>query len=304
MNPLRPAPVVGTGNVRGILLMVGSTVCMAVMHTSIRHVAADMHPFEITFFRCAFGFLAIVPWLVRSGIAPLYTRRFPLHALRAVVNIFGMLSFFMALSLAPLAEVTALSFLSPLGAAALAALILKERVGWRRWVAIVVGFAGALLILRPGMVQIGVGQLLVLFSVCFWSFVLIIIRVLGRTESSITVTAWMSILMAPLALIPALFHWTWPTPEQWAWLAMIGIVGNFGQIMMAQALKEGDVAVVMPIDFAKLIWIAAIAYVAFGEVPALYDWAGAAVIFGAGVFLALRERRKAAAPGDGGGGGS
>ena len=275
--------------------MLCATVCFAVMHTSIRHVASGIHPFEVSFFRCAFGFLAIVPWLVRSGIAPLRTRQLPLHLLRAVVGIGGMLAYFTALAIAPLAEVTALSFLAPLAATLLAAVFLKESVGWRRWTAIGVGFVGTVIVLRPGFATIEFGQMLALMSVGFSAFGLIMVKILGRKDSSVTLTAYMSILMAPMMLVPAWFHWTWPTPTEWVWLAMIGIIGNIGQILMAQSLKEADTAAAVPFDFFRLVWIAAIAYVAFGEVPGLFSWIGGAVIFAAGTYLAIRERRLAEA---------
>ncbi len=282
----------GPGNLRGVLLMVFSTLCMASMHSLIRYVSADLHPFEVTFFRCAFGLLVVVPWLVRQGPSSIRTQRFSLHLARAAVNIGSMLCFFWALSLAPLTEVTALGFLSPLAATALAALLLREQVGLRRWIAILVGFVGALIVLRPGFAAIGQGQILTLVSVVLWAGVLIIIKLAGRTDSAVAITAWMSMLMAPLALIPALFYWTWPTLPQFGWLLVIGVIGNIGQIAMTQALKEGETAVVMPIDFFKLIWITFIAYFAFGETPGIHSWTGGAVIFGAAAYAAMRERRR------------
>lgn len=295
----QPAPLtrrlLAPGNFRGILLMAAYTVFMAAMHAAVRHVSDGLHPFEITFFRCAFGFLVVVPWLARSGLGSMRTERFSLHLGRSAVNICGMLTYFYALSIAPLAEITALSFLSPLAATALAALMLGERVGIRRWLAILVGFSGALIILRPGFAEVGAGQVLTLVSVCFWAFSLIIIKIMARTDSAVAITGWMSLLMAPMALVPAVFFWTWPTWNQLAWLLFIGIIGNIGQILMTQALKEADTGVVMPIDFFKLVWITIIAYVAFAEVPGIYSWLGGAVIFGAGAYLAVRERKLAAA---------
>jgi drug/metabolite transporter (DMT)-like permease len=291
MNAFQPRTL-GPGNLRGLLLMVFSTLCMSCMHSLIRYVTADLHPFEVTFFRCAFGLVVVVPWLARQGLTSVRTQRFSLHLARAAINIGSMMCFFWALSLAPLTDVTALGFLSPLAATALAAVLLHERVGMRRWTAIVVGFAGALIVLRPGFAAIGQGQVLTLISVVLWAVVLIIIKVAARTDSAVAITAWMSLLMAPLALVPALFYWTWPSLTQLGWLLVIGVIGNIGQIAMTQALKEGETAVVMPIDFLKLVWITGIAYFAFGEVPGLYSWAGGAIIFAAGAYVAMRESRR------------
>jgi drug/metabolite transporter (DMT)-like permease len=118
------------------------------------------------------------------------------------------------------------------------------------------------------------------------------VKSLGRTDSSVTITAYMSLLITPIALIPALFVWQWPNAEQLAWLVAIGILGNIGQILMAQALKEAPTHVVMPFDFLKLVWVSSIAYFAFAEVPDVFTWVGAAMIVTSAATIAYRERRQ------------
>jgi drug/metabolite transporter (DMT)-like permease len=119
---------------------------------------------------------------------------------------------------------------------------------------------------------------------------MVIIKSLGRTESSLTITLYMSLVMAPLALIPALLFWQWPTEDQLFWLMVIGVLGGAGQMAMAEALKVGDTHVVMPVEFTRLIWISVIAYVVFEEIPGLYTWIGGGIIFFATAFIAWRER--------------
>jgi len=208
-----------------------------------------------------------------------------------------MLAFFYSLSITPLAEVTALVFTAPIFATILAMLVFGERAGVLRWGAIVVGFLGAMVVVRPGFQEIGQGQILALFAAVVWGVCMVLIKSLGRTETSLTITVYMSLVMAPLSLIPALWVWQWPTVEQFAWLAMIGILGGIGQMAMAEALKVGETHVVMPIDFTRLIWISVIAYLAFAEVPGLYTWIGGAMIFAATAFIAWRERTAAVSPG-------
>ena len=275
---------------RGIALMFVSTFFFAAMHGSIRYMSATIHPFEIALFRNVFALVVVLPWFYRYGIAPLRTRRFGLHALRAVFNIMAMLSFFYALSITPLSEVTALGFTAPIFATVLAALILGEVVRARRWTAIVIGFLGTLIILRPGFDAIGLGQILVLFSSMIWACALLVIKTLGRTDSSATIISYMALLMIPLSLVPALFVWRWPDPLEWAWLIAIGVLGGIGQFCMTEALRQADTAVVMPFDFFKLVWVTVIAWLAFAEHADLYTWIGGAVIFSSTLYIAYRER--------------
>lgn len=268
-----------------------ATIVFASMHATIRSMTESLHPFQIAFFRNLFGLLVVAPWFVRYGLQPLRTRRLGLHGVRALLNVVAMLSFFYALSIVPLAEVTALGFSAPLFATVLAIPILGEVVGWRRWGAILFGFAGALVITRPGVQALDLGHSLMLFATAVWGVALIIIKLLGRTESAVTITSYMLILMVPMSFIPAVMVWQWPTGDQLFWLASIGILGTLGQLMMTQSLKEGDTNVVMPLDFFKLVWAAAFGYVLFHEIPDVYTWVGGIMIFASAIYIAMRERK-------------
>ena len=296
--PRSPSPATSANNLRGILWMAVGTLCMSSMHGLVRYVSGDLHPFEIAFFRLCFGLIVVLPWFVKLGWQPLKTKRPGLQVARGVLNLSCMLAFFFALSITPLAEATALMFTAPIFTTFLAMGVFGERAGFRRWAAIGVGFLGALVVLRPGFTEIGLGPILVMFSAFVWAICMIMIKELGRTDSSITITVYMSLVMAPLSLVPALFYWQWPTLEQIAWLVAIGLVGGAGQMAMAEALKLGDTHAVLPVEFVKLIWISIIAYVAFAEVPGLFTWLGGAMIFAATAYITIRERalRKPPAP--------
>lgn len=263
---------------------------MSLMHASIRHVSAALHPFEIAFFRLVFGLLPLLPWFIKLGWTPLRTKRPGMIIFRGVLNLACMLAFFTALSITPLAEVTVLVFTAPIFATVLAVFVFGEKVGMLRWGAIGFGFLGAVVVIRPGFEAITLGAGLALFAALVWGVCLIIIKSLGKTESSLTITVYMSLVMAPLSLAPALFFWQTPTMEQLLWLAAIGVFGGIGQMAMAEALRVGETQVVMPMEFARLIWISIIAYLAFGEVPGVYTWTGGAMIFAATAFIAWRER--------------
>jgi drug/metabolite transporter (DMT)-like permease len=193
-------------------------------------------------------------------------------------------------ALRTLADVAALSFTAPIFATMLAIFVLGEVVRVKRWIAILAGLGGALLILRPGLGVLETGHLLTLFSAACWAIALTIIKVMARTESALTITIYMVLLMTPLSLGPALFYWTWPTWTELGWMALIGAVGTLAQLALTEGLKRGDTNVVMPLDFFKLVWAALIGFVLFAEVPDAFTWAGGAVIFVAATYIALRER--------------
>lgn len=276
---------------RGILLMFGSTLGFAAMHVLVRYVSADLHAFQIAFFRNLFGLLVFLPLMLSNNFAVLRTGRLGLHGVRALLNVAAMLCFFTALSLSPVAQVTALGFTAPIFAAILGVVWLGERFHIRRWTAIALGFLGTLVILRPGFVAIDLGSLLTLISAGLWAATMIVIKILGRTESSLTITAYMNILLAILSLGPALLFWRMPAAETWVWLAIMGVLGTAAQIALAQSLKEADASIVMPFDFFRLIWAAALGYLLFTEVPDAFVWLGGAIIVLSTSYIAYRESR-------------
>ena len=275
----------------GIVLMLISTIAFAAMHACVRHLSDDLHPFEIAFFRNLFGVFMLAPWFIRFGLTPFHTQKLRLHFVRAGLNIFAMLSFFMAVSMTPLARVQALSFSAPLFATLLAIVLLRETVGLRRWLALIVGFAGAMIIIRPGLEAVDTGSLLVLFSAAVWAVTLIVIKTLSRTDSSVTITVYMVLLMTPLSFIPALFYWQWPTLGQLGWLVLVGIFGTAGQMLVAQSFRYAEATAVMPMDFMKLIWGALLGYLIFSEVPDSWTWLGGTVIFAGATYLTYREHQ-------------
>ena len=271
--------------------MVLFTLVMSGMHASVRHVSENLHPFEIAFFRLVFGLVAIVPFFYRQGFGVLRTKRLPMLALRGVINAGCMLGYFYALSIGPLARITALGFTATLFAIVLAVFIFGEKVGLKRWSAIFLGFAGTIVIVRPGFADIGIESIVTLGAAFGWAVCIIIIKDLGKTESAATITAYMSLTMAPIVLVPALFFWTMPTLYDFAWLIVIGILGGLGQLSMANALKFGEAQVVLPVEFSRLIWIAVIAFIAFDEIPGLFVWIGGGMIMAATTYITLRESR-------------
>ena len=275
---------------RGVTMMCVSTVAFAVMHLAVRIASEELHPFQIAFFRNLFGLGFLIPVIIGSGWRQMQTKRIGLHAIRAVINIAAMLMFFTALSISPLAKVTALAFTAPIFAAVLSVLVLREVFRLRRWAAIAVSFVGMLVIIRPGYVEMDLGALLVIGSAMLWAVVMTIVKFLSRTESSVAIVAWMGIFLSVFSLPPALYVWQAPTVWAWTWLVFIGFAGSIAQVTLSQALKETDQTAVMPFDFLRLIWAALLAFWFLGEIPDEWTFVGAAVIFSASLYIAQRER--------------
>jgi len=286
-----PAPKPKQVPLLGMLYMMGSGLSNQGMNAMIRVTAAmGVHPFEIAFFRCVFGTIFLTGMLSHAGLAALRTTRPWLHLARATLNAASMLCFFLALTIEPLAKLSALMFTSPLFAALGAAFVLRERMDLSRWAGLVVGFAGALIVVRPGAGEMSLGIWLAMVSASTWGAALVLIKVQSRTESSLTIAIYAAVLLLPFNGAGALFFWSWPTLEMLAWMAGIGLLGTLGQIALGSAFRHADATVVLPFDFTKLIWAALVGYLVFGEVPGLWTWVGGTVIFMSSMFMAYRER--------------
>jgi len=259
--------------------MLLATGCFASLGAIIRLNSPALHPFQIVFLRNLFGFLTLSPLVLRAGIQSLHTAKMGLYLSRGVISTVGMLLSFWAASLLPLAEATALSFIQLLFASLIAVLVLHERMRPYRWLALGLGFAGALVMLRPGFQEGSLGIWLTLIASALFAWVTIVIKMLSRTESSITITAYMGLLQTPLSFLAAVWVWTWPSPEQWLWMLAMGFLGTIGQVALTQAYKLADVTTVMPLDFSRLIWASLIGFWIFAEIPDLWTCVGGALIF-------------------------
>lgn len=284
---------------RGALWMVLACACFSSMNGIVRHLAADLEPLVIVFFRCLFGMVAMAPWLMRSGLASLYTRRPWLHAARAALGVVAMGAWFTGLGMMPLAEAVALSFTTPLFASIAAVLILGEVMRARRWSATIIGFAGAMIILRPGLVTLDVAVALIIGAALLMSISQTLVKLLSRGEHPNAIVFWLVFLLTPLSLIPALAVWQTPSGEQFLWLLALGAVATLGHQAMARSFAVADITAVLPIDFIRLPFATAIGFFAFAELPDMWTWVGAAVIVASAVYIAHREarlRRAEAAP--------
>jgi len=234
------------------------------------------------------------------GAAGLKTANQKLYFSRAFVGYASMLCWFSALVSLPIAEATALSFTSPLFATAAAALLLGEVVRRRRWTATIVGFLGAMIVLRPGVDAVSFAHGLVLASAALGGWNAITVKQLTRSDSANTIIVYMTLYLVPLSAIPAMFVWQWPSAHAWLLTGALGLFATIGHQSFTRALAECDASYVLPFDFTRLPMVAFLAYLVFGEVPDIWTWIGGAVIVGATVYIARREAQIAAAAGKAG----
>lgn len=268
-----------------------ATVVMIVQHSMVKQLAGELSILEIVFFRTVTALLFFAPWMLRSGLKIFRTSQLGLHLLRAFFQSFSAFGFFLGLAIVPLATVTALHFTTPLFAVLIGIIVLRERVSVRRGAAILAGFGGTMLILRPDAGNLGYGELLVLGSAVAWAAAIVVIKIMGRTDSSVTITAYMYLLMTPITLVAALFDWQWPTVEQYLWLFAIGLTGALGHVLTAEALKRAAIHVVTPFDFFRLIWAALIGIILFSEPADIFVWSGGAIVIASVSYIAWREHR-------------
>jgi drug/metabolite transporter (DMT)-like permease len=259
------------------------------MHATVRYVSADMHAFEIAFFRNLFGLFAILPLAIRGGLGSFKSRQPGLQLLRSAFGLAAMLAWFYGLSVVPIAQATALSFTSVIFGSIGAALLLGERMGLRRWSAVLAGFVGALVILRPGVGDFDRGALIVVLSSVCWAGAMLTVKRLSATDSIVCIVTWNSVLLTVFSLPAALSVWVTPNTEQLLWLGLIGVLATLGHLAMTGAFKVSAATVVFPVDYTRLLWASVIGYLAFGEVPDAWTWIGGSLIFASTTYIAYRE---------------
>ena len=277
------------GPVRGALWMTLASGSFSVMTALIRPAAEEIHPFEIVFFRNLFGLILLSPLIFRQGLGALRTTRLKLHLFRAACFLGAMLCWFSAIPHVTLVDAISLNFTAPIFITILAALVLHEQVRARRWTAVAFGFAGAIVILRPGFQEFNFWLILVLGDATIWSIAAIVIRILTRTDSPTTIVAHMFMWVTPASLILALFVWHTPSWYTLMVLFALSLASTIGHVAMTRAFQAAEASVLVPFDYTRLVFGGLIGFLAFSEVPDKWTLAGAAIIIGSALYIAHRE---------------
>ncbi len=296
-RPASPAHVARRDHpLLGILCKIIGTLLFAVMFAAVRWLGPHFPIGQMVFWRSTVGLGVIVATaLLTGGPKLLVTRRVDAHAFRSLSGVLAMFSNFTAYTLLPLADVTALGFAAPLFVVILAALVLGERVHIYRWSAVIVGFAGVLVIVGPhAHVDSGsalIGAICALGGAGFTAIAMIYLRRMSSHEHSITIAFYFMVTTAAISLITALWGWNVPTGREILLLVLTGLAGGFGQLFLSFSYRYAEVSLLASFDYAALIWAVALGYLVFGELPALQVWIGAAIVVAAGLLILWRERR-------------
>lgn len=273
-------------NLRGILLFVMAVFCFAVMDTLIKYVSGSYGTWQIMFFRAFFALAPLAVLIARSGgVAALRTARPQSHILRSLVGVVAVFCFFHAFGHMPLADVYAISFAAPLIITALSVPLLKEHVGWRRWTAVAVGFAGVLIMLRPGAGVIGWTALVALAGTVCYALNILYIRHLSRTETNAAIIFYFMTTLAVVSGIAMLPAWVTPSLPDLLLLAALGMVGGVAQILLTQAFRLGAPSLLAPFEYTGMIWATAFGFLVFGDVPDQAIWIGSAVVIASGLYI-------------------
>ncbi len=268
-----------------------------VMMAISRLITDELDVLLVVFWRAVFGLLFMAPWLARHGRSALATRRLGYHGLRTALNYGGLLCTFYAVTLLPIADITAITFIRPVAATLLAIAILGEPSRARRWIAIAVGLAGAAIIVRPGFEQLNPGVLLVFGLVLVGAVHAILARYIVRYDSPDTMAMYMVLFLLVFSSGPAIAVWEWPHLDHLPYLVAIGACGTYSQRCLARAFHAADASVVVSFDYLRLPIAAAVGFLFFAEIPDVWVWVGAGVICCSSILLARGE----AAAGRGGG---
>jgi len=269
--------------------MIVALFMFTVMGICIRLSAVHLPVIEVVFFRNFLAVLILLPLAARAGFGTLRMHRPKLFFLRAAINAVGMFCGFTALTLIPLAQMTALSFTTPLFVTIGAVLFLGEVIRARRIAAICVGFFGTLIILQPGVVDATAGSFLALVHALTIALASLIVKVLTRSDSQHAIVTWMVVMQAPLALIPSLWVWEWPDLLTWGFLWGMALSGTIAHLCFTRAFSLVDITSLQPLEFIKLPFAVILAWVVFAEWPGVWTFVGGAVIFASTFYITRRE---------------
>lgn len=277
---------------RGILWALAAGVQFSIMNTIARKMTQELDPFQAQFLRYFLGLLVMLPLVLRSGFPAFRPNGLGGQVWRGVVHTAGLMLWFYALPHIPLATMTALGFTTPIFIMIGAAWLLHERISRARWAAALIGFAGVLVVLAPRLsTGGGLYTLLMLASSPVFAASFLITKELTKRDNSEVIVVWQSIMVSLFTMPLAIVYWAWPTPVQWMWFLIAGVLGSAGHYSLTQSFRVADISATQSVRFLDLIWAALLGFMVFGDVPSQWTLVGGLVIFASTVWIARRESR-------------
>ena len=279
-------------NIRAILLTMSASLFAVFMEALIRTAQHDSNVFTIGFLRFFFGLLIIFPYLALNKFKTYKTKNLKFYIVRGLFNIPVMILGFGALVYIPFEQFKAMNFLSPIIVVLLSFIIFREKIFKYRILALITGFLGTLIIIRPGYVDFNVGTIMVLVSLTFWSFIIILSKFVSKDDSPITMVSYQYTLMTFFALPLAIYFWEMPSLSSIFYVFIGAISGTILHLSLGLAYKYADLSVTQPIWFTGLIFGSSIGYFVFREIPDLWTWIGGIVVFSSVLIITYNERNK------------
>jgi drug/metabolite transporter (DMT)-like permease len=280
-----------SNNKLAIFLIITSVFFGTVMLSFLKMAQEDVNVYVAGFFRFFLGLVIILPYIIKKKNTVLKTTHLKQHFLRAILGLPAMLLYFSALVLLPIEKLTAISFVVPLIVTILAVFFLGEKIYIYRTLALILGFSGMLVIIRPGFVDISIGVYMVLFSALLWSINIIITKKISKDDSAITILAYQSIFMSLLSFFIVIFFWEMPSLKTFIYLILAAMCGTVLHLALNHAFKLVDVSMTQPYSFLNLVFASIIGYFVFDEIPDLYTWIGALIIFTGVLIISYREMK-------------
>ena len=276
-------------NIQAILLALIASFCAVLMSVFLKLGQQDANVFTVGFMRFFFGFLIILPFIIKSRFKIYNTANLKLHISRSIINVPMMILGFAALMYIPLEQIKAIGFLSPILVVILSVIFLKEKIYLIRTFSLVLGFIGTLIILRPGIIEINIGVYMVLLSGLLWSTVIIITKFMSKTDSAITILTYQYTFVSLFTLPLAIIYWSNPTVTSIFYSFLAAIVGTVLHLCINNSYKLADLSIIQPVWFTQLIFASLLGFIIFGSLPDAFTWIGAILVFSSVLIITYRE---------------
>ena len=278
-----------TNNVKAIILALIASFCAVLMSVFLKLAQSDSNVFTIGFLRFFFGFLLITPFILKSKFKIYNTNNLKLHISRSLINVPMMILGFAALMYIPLEQIKAIGFLSPILVVILSVIFLKERIYLIRTFSLILGFIGTIIIIRPGIIEISIGVYMVLASALLWSSVIIITKLMSKTDSAFTILTYQYTFVSFFTFPLAIFYWITPSNLSIFYSLLAAIVGTCLHLSINNAYKLSDLSNIQPVWFSQLIFSSIAGVILFGDKIDFYVYLGGIIVFISVLIITYRE---------------
>jgi drug/metabolite transporter (DMT)-like permease len=276
-------------NIQGAVWLVSGGFIFTSNSAMIRLLSTEIESVQTAFFRAFFSVLLLAPMMLTGRVKPWESQRIQGHFWRTAMGTTSMVLGFYAVSMLPLADATALAFSQPLFSVVLAALVLREKVRWRRWSATLVGFVGVLVMVRPGSGSLQPGAAVALLNALASATSILLVRRLSDSEKPLMILTQFALFSTLLLAGPAIWFWKWPSAWGWALAIGVSISATIGQYFWVQAFAVGEMSAVAPFDYLRLPFAVFVGWMIWSEMPVIWTYVGAAIVIASALYIAYRE---------------